>query len=278
MKLGYVAPFLIGSIYLFGHVVKAAENDATLQWKGKPIPPMCFDSFISLSSIEPSKSIDVKKCEKLSSDMEIYETYKYNGHLITTYGFKNEGNKEEGSRPAFVSYYVAGKTDKGYVTEVTLGGGGSGEFSSIVFVDINGDTLLNLGHIEGGDRCNGGIVSLEIVKNKIQKTISATPMDLIDLSYGSDMGLQAYKDLENSAGSCFADVTYLDHKVVNISLNKSPVENKDQDWIGSYKYQKCFNEVFREQIKKKSDLTLSELKKSMDLFFTICVKDSKKDE
>lgn len=82
--------------------------------------------------------------------------------------------------PESVTYEIVGKLPSGHeVVEVHYWGGGTGQFSSVFELTRKGDTLIGTPVAAGGDRCNGGISSTELVNGStIRVTFLATASEL----------------------------------------------------------------------------------------------------
>ncbi|HKU54914.1 MAG TPA: hypothetical protein VJP60_06090 [Rhizomicrobium sp.] len=75
-----------------------------------------------------------------------------------------------------------------------------------------------------------------------------TPYDLIALA-DPDTKLEAYKDLESSASSCIGDshmITDNEHWT-GVTLTEKSLADQ-QGWTERYRYQACFNALYRETV------------------------------
>lgn len=244
---------------------EAPAQASRLLWNGTDVPPLCFDKLLPMEGEGP-ESVDIAECEKIEGINKL-DTHADNGVLTTSYGDTEEGTN------GFVSYKVIGTVPEGYVIKVTLNGGGTGMFSSVQVVNLDGDKLVWVKSVGGvGDRCNGGVADARILPdNKIEVASHITPGDFAAIAYNNDGVLIPYKDLEASAASCVARLVTVDDNPVRIELDKD-ISNENEEWIARYRYQSCFNRHFKEQVQRKDRLTLEEFKNFMDGFMADCVK------
>ena len=84
------------------------------------------------------------------------------------------------------------------------------------------------------------------------------------------MDLQPYEDLEASAASCFGVARFEDEKFVGVSLLPLPPEETTA--APAYKYQQCFNQLYRGLLEKgKKELSVKELKEFTAEFNEVCL-------
>ena len=271
----YLAVFLVCTASLLPLASSAAENSSKsedqplLLWNGKEIPPLCFDKLLGPEAVE---KVDIATCEKNDAIKNIKTLRTKDSFLETSYQYAEEG---ESFSPPYMSYRVVGKQGSDVVVETAWRSGGSGRFSEVLIVQIEGETLVVKKIIWGGDRCNGGILDAEIKDEKIHATINITPADFPVIAYGEDRGIEAYADLEAGAASCFATVTYAGDDVSKVTLSVDFPWDGSKEWVSRYKYQACFNQTFSKQIKEKSELSLVEFRSFVDKFFKDCVSQTK---
>lgn len=217
---------------------KAIEEQAGLKllWNGKDIPPLCFNKLVMGEA--PLKAVDLGTCGQ-EADIKVTKTYLHDGQLISDYRY----NGAEADEPDMsVMYHVIGDTAEGTAIEVSSYTGGSGRFTGINFVKIEGSTLKLVKSLGGGDRCNGGVADAEIKDDTLVYGFYITPADFTTLALGDDQGLVPYEDLEASASSCFGIARYEDRRLVEVELLPDAPKAADAEWTGRYALQRCFNE------------------------------------
>ena len=128
--------------------------------------------------------------------------------------------------------------------------GGSGRFTSVVVVQVDGPDLKLIHSFGGGDRCNGGVADAEIKDNALIYGFYITPADFTTLALGDDQGLIPYEDLEASASSCFGIARYDAGNLVEVELLPEAPKAADPEWTSRYALQRCFNEFM---LKKTAD-------------------------
>lgn len=242
-----------------------AEKVEKLLWNGKEISPVCFDQLLPTES-KPLESVELDSCSHSKESDTQKTTHDPDGSVVIKYS-------ENGSYTGSTSYRVVGPVHNGFLIEYNWDGGGTGRFSNVLVVDIQGKNMVLKETLSGGDRCNGGASIIGIEENLPVTSVNITPADFPHLAYGDDHGITAYEDLESSAVSCYGKAVYKDKTLSFVELsNSSAPMNEDEEWVSKYKYQKCFNNLFKNQISKKSKLSPPEFKSFMDQFFTVCVK------
>ena len=234
---------------------------------GLTVSPLCFEQLIGGEG--PKGPVDVTTCEQVSGYKNI-KTGVEEGRYRSLYEFPAEPDMP--AEKGFSSYELLGNVPSGLAVQTYNESGGTGRFSSLVLVKLDGNMLSYVDTIAGGDRCNGGLTDARVENGKLIYSMNATPGDLPVLAWGNDKGLKAYEDLEASAMSCYATVTYTDGTLSNVSFN-SDILQQQADSFGDYTYQKCFNAQFKKQIDSgKKDLTAAEFRKFMDDFLKACKK------
>lgn len=247
---------------------ETAEKDTglKLEWAGKDVSPVCMDKLVmgetQLSNIAIAACLEDK-------NLKITKTYRKDGWLMTDYRYRDFF---EDDPDITTMYRVIGEVKAGTVLEVGNYTGGSGRFTSIVIVKLDGGYLHLIKSLGGGDRCNGGVADTGIENGILSYGFYITPGDFSMTAYGDDHGLVAYEDLEASAASCFAIARYKDEKLDSVEFLPDPVKSPDPEWVGRYKYQKCFNERFSDQLKKNPVLSLPDFKTWVGQFLDVCRK------
>lgn len=222
------------------------ENDKVVMYDGKPLDPLCV-----AGSAEPGGE-NLKECtgslNKTDDTMSAkgLETFE-DGSVGYTFDCPDGCMREP-----FVSYKVAGKVPQGYVLKVTSSGGGTGVFSDVRVVNVEGDTLKQT-IITGGDRCNGGIDNVSVAKGTIiQYGQNVTPFDLVELSGGNKVDFEAYDDIAACAACCIGVAQYEDKELVGVNLTMDAMESTE----GMGPIDTCFYGVYND-IVRAGNLTLN---------------------
>ncbi len=229
---------------------------------GLEVSPLCFEQLFGIDG--PKDPVDVTTCESKSGYKNI-KTGIDEGRYRSLYEFPSEPDMP--AETGFSSYELLGETKAGLAVETYSETGGTGRFSSLILVTLVGNTLSLVDQIAGGDRCNGGLTEAKVENGELIYSLNATPGDFPSLAWGQDKGIKAYEDLEASAMSCFATVTYKGKDVQRISFNPE-AGKQGEDWTSQYPMQACFNKEFS---KTKPELSAPEFKNFMDGFYAACV-------
>lgn len=242
------------------------QEGLKLLWNGQDVPPLCFDKL--MMGEVPLQSVDLTTCGQ-NAELIVTKTYHREGELISNYRY----NGAEPDEPDLsIMYHVIGTTDEGTAINVSSYTGGSGRFTGLVFVSVDGNTLKLNKALGGGDRCNSGVADAEIRDGKLAYGFYLTPADFPTLATGNDQGLVAYEDLEASASSCFGIARYREGKLTEVELLPEAVKASDPEWTARYGLQKCFNLKLKEQATKKALLSPDELKVFVQEFLESCKK------
>lgn len=254
-SLPFVTMVFSASVACAQHSAQVTNPQPTLKWKNEIISPACLDAANPLE--QPAhliQKVNLSKCQtsevKMSSDGWISLDYKEGG---------------------YTSYKVSGELGNKQLVETLVNGGGSGRFSNVLLVSVDNDSLTIDKRYGGGDRCNGGVESSYVENGKVIINYHVTPYDMLSFAKGDYKPLAPYKDLENSAGSCFAIARYQDDKILqSVILSAKP--QLDSSWTARYRYQACFNDVYVKQQQMSSTLSPKELEDFAGVFYRTCVK------
>lgn len=234
---------------------------------GLNISPLCFEQLFGTDG--PKGPIDVTTCESKSGYKNI-QTGIEEGRYRSLYEFPSEPDMP--AEKGFSSYEFLGDIKAGSVIETYNETGGTGRFSSLILVTLNGNTLTLVDQLAGGDRCNNGLTDANVENGQLAYSTNITPGDFPLLAWGSEKNIKPYEDLEASAMSCFAIATFKDGTLSKISLNPDAGKQND-DWTTQFAKQKCFNKKFKSQIESGDlELTPKEFQKFMDDFLKSCSK------
>ena len=243
------------------------EEGLKLLWNGTDVPPLCFNALVMGEA--PKPSVPLATCGTDDPDLIATKTHRRDGQLITDYRYK----KSEPDEPdVSIMYRVVGTTDEGTAVEVSNYTGGSGRFTGLQFVKVEGDTLNLVKALGGGDRCNSGVADAEVKDNTLTYGFYVTPADFPMLATGDDQGLVAYEDLEASASSCFGIARYRAGKLIEVELLPDAIKASDPEWTARYGLQTCFNGQMKTQAEKKAILPAEEFKSFVQHFLNSCKK------
>ncbi len=250
-----------------GNQKKPAEV-IPLLWKEQDVPPLCFDQMMMASETVQPK-ISIPNCND-DVEKKILRTYSEEGWIRTDYRYKADGD----DYPALTSMYrVIGKTKDGYAIEISSATGGSGRFTAIIVVKVDGPVLELVHNYGTGDRCNSGVADAEVKDGAVLYGFYLTPADFASVAFGDDQGLLAYEDLEASAVSCFAIQHYRDGKMENIELEPDAFKQDQEGWTSNFALQTCMNIYLRKSVAAgKTKFTLPEFKTFMEGFLNSCKK------
>jgi hypothetical protein len=262
----------VAAILCVGHMAVAAQTKKlprAMMYEGHPIAPYCVSKLFKMGLVS-EESVDLAKC--LSRTKVVKSDPHNTGDIIrrspTSYAQVLEND---------AAYYdYIGELNGVHILRFTRNTGGSGYFSMAVGVRREGDVLAREYVLGGGDRCNGGIGNVAIEGGRVLVDRLSTPADFLWLSGVDPHNLEAYKDLEASAASCFASARYDGEKLVALipdeeTLKELVAPELDTEWVNKYKYQACFNKFFIEESKKNKKWTPDQLKSFMETFNTQCV-------
>lgn len=244
------------------------ENGLHLLANGQDVPPFCLDKMLMGEAQLPKVAIATCNTDP---EKKIIKTYREDGWTKTDYRISGE----EGEYPAMTAMYrVIGDVADGTALEIYSATGGSGRFTSVVVVQVDGPDLKLIHSFGGGDRCNGGVADAEIKKGMLNYGLYITPGDFTTVAYGDDQGIVAYEDLEASAASCFAIARYQNAALTEVELLPDAIKNSEStDWSTSFTMQKCFNQRISDTIKSgKTILSPEAFKDFVGSFLNTCKK------
>lgn len=186
---------------------EAAGPDALI-YDGKIVHPSCFSAVDPMAGDSRSLPVDLKSC--MADAPPAPEPDEY--------GFYTQEQNSGDSYSGYIGYKYIGRIDAGEVVHLISSGGGSGQFSELVALAREGDTLRLVRSYGGGDRC-GGIADAKIENGKVFYTQGATPADLATLNARSaDEAYDAGGDLDACAVCCIAAIRYSDGAPISVSF------------------------------------------------------------
>ena len=214
------------------------------------------------------------------------------------------------AQPPFYDYRIAGRHEGVAVLDVAESTGGTGIFSALVFVEgwPDGDLvsedvrLRQVGVLEGGDRCNGGIAEAMVEGSTLRLGERLTPFDHFlfrptravrkdrargfyeaienpgaDVVSPKLMALEPYEDLDTAAASCIGAATTefdLDTGTARlVSITVTGLIDEDPDWVAKYRHQACFNRVVKDTVRVfPRTLTPIQVRAMSEVFETECLR------
>jgi hypothetical protein len=197
---------------------------------GRPVPSSCLSD---LAGMGDSQTVNLTHCGDPSVKPKSLPT--------GVIGY-------EDPQGGYFYYRYLGKADGLDILYTESSGGGSGQFTSLVGILRNGQTLVPKRDYAAGDRCNGGLSGAALANGRVTFDQAITPHALIALG---DPGtkLQAYKDLEDAATSCIGESHMAgdDKHWTGVTLTNDSLTDQ-KGWTEQYRYQACFNALYRETV------------------------------
>ncbi|MCK7482681.1 MAG: hypothetical protein M0C28_40340 [Candidatus Moduliflexus flocculans] len=116
-----------------------------------------------------------------------------------------------------------------------------------------------------GSACSGGLHNQRMDGDNFLYSRDLTPVDLLELAQGVELGLNAHEDLEAASDSCFAAANYVYNLIqdredlVSVRLYDEPaVDEKGK--TDALRHQSCFNRIFNDYLSRgKTALTPKEV-------------------
>ncbi len=240
-----------------------------LTYSGGEVPPMCLMRMVLGETVLPQ--LDIPSCERYR-DTTIVKTYEKDGWYGSDYRYTSAPADEPVTT---IMYRVVGDIAEGTVLELTSSsGGGSGRFSSAEVVKVQGDTLLMVNHIGGGDRCNHGLAKATVEDGVLTYGFYVTPADFVPLAFGNNRDLVKPEQLENSAASCFGIAYYQNSALDSVELLPAAFAQNRKGWTENFYRQSCMNDLLREAVKKRTEYLPAQFKILMQHFLRLCSEDN----
>jgi len=240
---------------------------ADLMYQNKPVDSLCF------MSQEMNSEVDLKKC---GASANKYTTKAMNADL-SKQGYLGYDYEDKSFTPGShgYSYYKYYPADNNKYWIYTINNsGGTGQFTTINWVERKNQNTLALHGVVGGDRCNGGVQDVSEKSGNLTYSVNLTPFDLVELA-DKNINVKAYDNLAACAVCCTAKSFYTvktnaSPKLDYVELNK--VENvSEMSEQGSI--EACFNKLYVSYIQKNSTkLTQEQLLAFVNQFKQTCVK------
>ena len=240
-----------------------------LTWSGGEVPPMCLMRMVLGETVLPQ--IDITTCERYR-DTTIVKTYEKDGWYGSDYRYTAAPADEPVTT---IMYRVVGDTNDGTAIELTSSsGGGSGRFSAVEEVKVQGNTLLMVKHIGGGDRCNHGLAKATVEDGVLTYGFFVTPSDFVPLAFGNNRDLVKPEHLENSAASCFGIAYYQNNAFEALELLPDAFAKDRKGWTENYYKQTCMNNLLRDAASKRTEYLPAQFKILMQHFLRLCTEDN----
>lgn len=215
-------------------------------YQGKPVHPDCIAQLTDISSNKKHPSISLVDCSNSKKSFHIENDY------LTT---RDEADAEQ---QEFTSYSVIGQQGNKFLLDTTSWTGGTGIFTSVIWLELNNDKLTVLDLLAGGDRCNGGTRKT----GAWEYAVNDTPYDMLQRAIGTPLPVKAYDDLESSAASCVAQTIFRFNpataKASFVEMRLNEESQPMDDYVKTIKYQLCFNELYN-QLLQDGKTTLNQL-------------------
>ncbi|MCK6417363.1 MAG: hypothetical protein L6Q57_00265 [Alphaproteobacteria bacterium] len=210
-------------------------------YNGAPVDVQCVFGLMGALRDPAVQEQVLSSCD--SPDLRILEDHRGrpDEHGFLSIKTAYAGSEDEAPE-IYQGYKMLGMTAPGvYAIQTWEYTGGSGNFSAVALLRLADDWLSLVRVLAVGDRCNGGIVEARVAHGAVVYSIFLTPPDILTLA-GEGQGIEAYKDLEASAMSCFGTAHYRGDSLVAIELYPDATLDIDSEWTKKYRYQACFND------------------------------------
>lgn len=262
---------------LTGFVI-AAQLPADLMYLAKPVDPLC------LFQIESKEAeIDLSKCGFNSQEVHPSGANKKlvsEGFVGYDYDLKIDDSKH---LKGYSYYKVIANMGNAYLIQTINNSGGTGSFSFLNVIQREGD-ILHLSVLDGGDRCNGGLVDLKKegkgAHARLVYSVYLTPYDFLTVAKDNPNHVKAYDDLSACASCCAAKAVFERDigqnfeqrrlQYLDVSMYVKDIANTAHN----EPYQHCFNQLLVEQVKKEplQKLDANDLLRFTHAFNTRCVR------
>lgn len=247
----------------------AAAPRLKLTWQGGEVPPLCLTRMILGETVLPQ--LDITTCERYR-DITLVRTYEKDGWYGSDYRYTASPADEPVTT---LMYRVVGETSEGTALEVTsFSGGGSSRFSTAEIVKVQGNMLLMVKHIGGGDRCNHGLAKAMIEDDTLTYGFYVTPADFVPLAFGNNSRFVQPEHLENSATSCFGIAYYQNGALDSVEILPAAFAQDRKGWTENYYRQACMNDLLRNAAPNRTEYLPAQFKILMQHFLRLCSEDN----
>jgi hypothetical protein len=229
--------------------VSWAEDGSFPLYKGKLLDPKCVTRLTMGDGYEEGK-ISLADCSKDPGRVQRLPdgTVKYTGPKEELFG-----------RP-YDSYKVLGRYGEIFLMQYDWNGGGTGYFTGLIGVRIDGDLLVRVYSAVDGDKCNRGLSKAWKEDGKILAEVALTPWDLIALVPAGKVflkqdGRTTCTLVSGHHGCCGASATFRidpltgEETLLEVDLGDYPMGDEGEK---DCQYQGHFNRVFDGHIHAKN--------------------------
>lgn len=246
------------AILCSGCFEKTAPGDvpSSFFYKGQPVDPLCF---LDNGAQVGDDTISLSVCSGKNKTPPSYKEDHF-------YGVEIDDMSGSMTQP-YIYYRYIGRTGDQHVIQIVASTGGTGQFSGVRAVTLDGDLLHTVRRIAVGDRCNGGVASASVDGDVVSYSQNITPMDLVTLSDGNQAGFVAYDDIDSSAASCAGTANYEGTTLKGVTLTMDPKTEPTDDVNPK---NACFYAVYNDTYKDDTELDGDELKAFGQAFNTRC--------
>ena len=184
--------------------------------------------------------VSLASCGEAVGELSVEGTWR---NFMPT-GEGNDGREFEG-------FEVLGHYGRGEALRYLVNGGGTGNFTGVMVVTVEGSELVRHDIVAPGDRCNGGLVAAYMDGEALIVAQSITPADVVEASEGGRaLHLVAYEHLDASASSCVAEARYRwvngASTLLDITFTEAP--SYPAEWTNRFAFQSCFNSLVASRI------------------------------
>ena len=239
-------------------ILTVAEAAKLFVYQSKPVHPFCLFFPFDSARWEP---MDLAKCtdEKVTPQAA-------DGWLSADYP-SDGATRLAGT---FASYRVLAKKGERFLVASDISGGGSGKFTFLFWVQLDGKQLTLLKDEAGGDRCAGRLSDYSADGEAIRFAKSVTTSDIVDLA---DLNLDGkIKDkLRDTPADCAAEIHYR-YDLASENMQLTSLELNAEDKATGADPQGCFDRLVQQYAKSgRTTLTPEELKEFGRKFAATCV-------
>lgn len=231
---------------------------------GEPLDPFCFAMAHSME--DGLADVPVKNCE---SPALIKEEEFEKGPQSYGVNFSYKGEEHSMARPYMLYQFVGHDLtlppseapaenplpaiDEEFPVILYYNTGGTGNFSNLLWLRREGDTLKLVRGVAGGDRCNGGITGALIdAQGRLSYTQNLTPFDMVagggQANTGHNGKWDAAEGLSSCAVCCYASAHYTDGEFTGLSLNGNLKEALITPDDEGRTQQSCMDDILRTKI------------------------------
>lgn len=243
-------------------MLTASNANAAFTYQSRPVSPQCLSQLIDMYDVQNPK-VKLSECSAFED--------AHNVHVID--GIVTTEDKTQVEPAPYANYSVIGEEGDKYLIGMGQWTGGSGFFSSILWVQIMNGELQVIKTVASGDRCNGGAYKSGLW----QFTVNLTSADLIDYAKDKAIKIQPYIDLDASAAGCIAKAHYMFHpnnattRLMYVKLDQNAVTTGE--WEKQFVTQHCFNEIMAGYLQRKqTELTMDGVKQFAKTFQQQCLR------